>query len=130
MVYDVSNRATFDNVAMWMNEAREMKKSLVFMLVGNKADLESQREVSYEEGKAFADLHDMSFVEASARTGDAVDLAFTRTAEVICDRIKESDFNLGDSVGHTKDPDGSKRYCGPPGVCHLWGPRPVGLGCC
>lgn len=40
----------------------------VIFLIGNKSDLEGQRDVTYEEAKQFADEHGLMFVEASAKT--------------------------------------------------------------
>ena len=37
-------------------------------MVGNKSDMEAQRDVSYEEAKQFADENDLIFVETSAKT--------------------------------------------------------------
>ena len=37
-------------------------------MIGNKSDLEEQRDVSYEEAKQFADENGLMFVEASAKT--------------------------------------------------------------
>lgn len=38
----------------------------MIFLIGNKADLESAREVTYEEAKRFADENDLLFTETSA----------------------------------------------------------------
>lgn len=40
----------------------------VMMLVGNKKDLEHQRDVTYTEAEAFAKDHDLVFLETSAKT--------------------------------------------------------------
>lgn len=40
----------------------------VIFLIGNKSDLEDQRDVTYEEAKQFADENGLMFVEASAKT--------------------------------------------------------------
>ena len=40
----------------------------VIFLIGNKADLEDQRDVTYEEAKQFADENGLLFMEASAKT--------------------------------------------------------------
>lgn len=40
----------------------------VIFLIGNKSDLEGQRDVTYEEAKQFADENGLMFVEASAKT--------------------------------------------------------------
>ena len=48
----------------------------VIFLIGNKCDLEAQRDVTYEEARQFADENGLMFVEASAKTGDGVEEAF------------------------------------------------------
>jgi GTPase SAR1 family protein len=40
----------------------------VIFLIGNKCDLEAQRDVTYEEAKQFAEENGLMFVEASAKT--------------------------------------------------------------
>jgi Ras-related protein Rab-2A len=47
------------------------------MLIGNKADLgETKRRVTYEEGERFAKLHNLVFIETSAKTAYNVEEAF------------------------------------------------------
>ena len=41
----------------------------VIFLIGNKSDLEAQRDVTYEEAAAFAEENGLMFIEASAKTG-------------------------------------------------------------
>ena len=57
VVYDVTTRRTFTNLEAWlrmvdMSEASDGK--LVYILVGNKTDLQKERQVAKEEGKLFA----------------------------------------------------------------------------
>lgn len=40
----------------------------MIFLIGNKSDLEAQREISYEEAKQFADDNGLMFVETSAKS--------------------------------------------------------------
>ena len=65
VVYDVSNRETFQNLEVWLNEldAYATKKGLVKMLVGNKIDKDT-REVSRSDGLQFARRNSMLFIEA------------------------------------------------------------------
>ena len=40
----------------------------VIFLIGNKSDLDAQRDVTYEEAKQFADENGLLFLECSAKT--------------------------------------------------------------
>ena len=55
----------------------------VIFLIGNKCDLEAQRDVTYEEARQFAEENGLMFVESSAKTGDGVEEAFLETAKKI-----------------------------------------------
>ena len=63
---------------MWMNEIeKNCTTTVAMMLVGNKADLDSQRTVSAEEGQELADHYNIRFVETSAKNSKNVESAFT-----------------------------------------------------
>ncbi|CAE8591814.1 unnamed protein product [Polarella glacialis] len=86
LVYDITSRQSFESIRSWAEQALEGRssKDVVMALVGNKLDLEAQREVSYQEGEALAkELSFKLFFEASARTADLVDAVFHGLAEVL-----------------------------------------------
>ena len=57
LVYDVSQRSTYDNVSRWLGEVRNHADAKVgLVLVGNKSDLAAQRATTYEEGQSFASM--------------------------------------------------------------------------
>lgn len=62
---------------------------MAYLVLGCKTDLESQRQVSYEDGQAFADLYGFKFIETSSRTNQNVNKAFQLLAEEIYDKISE-----------------------------------------
>ncbi|KAG0190610.1 Ras- protein Rab-18 [Apophysomyces sp. BC1034] len=78
LVYDVSNRDTFDALSTWWNEVNTYCSSpdVVKMIVGNKLDKESSRVVDYEEGAALARKLQTLFIECSAKTKVGVREAF------------------------------------------------------
>ena len=60
LVYDVTRQATFKHLESWLSEAQQFtSKNAVVLLIGNKADMEQEREVSIEEAEAFARQHGM-----------------------------------------------------------------------
>ena len=52
VVYAINNRASFTAVERWLAEVRAHGSAdMVIILVGNKNDLDGEREVTVEEGK-------------------------------------------------------------------------------
>ncbi|KAL6069591.1 Ras-related protein Rab-2-B [Balamuthia mandrillaris] len=86
LVYDITNRESFNYLQGWLEDIYQNAdhEDIVVMLVGNKADLKGQRQVSKEEGQEFARLHGIhAFIETSAKTGDQVQELFFETAKMI-----------------------------------------------
>lgn len=77
LVYDITKRQSFDNVARWLEELRgHADKNIIIMLVGNKSDLETLRAVPTEDAKEFAEKEGLCFMETSALESTNVELAF------------------------------------------------------
>jgi GTPase SAR1 family protein len=52
LVYDITDRKTFEHIEYWLSEIRKNGKDFVpKIIVGNKSDLEDKRVVSTEEGQ-------------------------------------------------------------------------------
>ena len=96
IVYDITRRATFENVQEWFKDTKAMGDNthLVLMLVGNKCDLVNERQVSTEEGKKEAEMNGMAFMETSALDGTNITEAFELMAKLITEK-QMSIGNLG-----------------------------------
>ncbi|XP_076642320.1 RAS oncogene family member Rab14 [Halictus rubicundus] len=95
MVYDITRRSTYNHLSSWLTDTRNLTNpSTVIFLIGNKSDLEGQRDVTYEEAKRFADENGLMFVEASAKTGHNVEEAFLETAKKIFQSIQDGRLDL------------------------------------
>jgi small GTP-binding protein len=72
IVFDVTSRVTFDHLNVWKDILVGSASDLALIVVGNKADLESRREVSPEEATDYALSINAEYAETSAATGQGV----------------------------------------------------------
>lgn len=55
LVYDVTNRDSFNALANWLTDARTLASpNILILLIGNKKDLEAERDVTFLEASRFA----------------------------------------------------------------------------
>ena len=56
IVYDITNRETFQELTGWINNVKEINQSsdIILSIIANKSDLYEERNISEEEGKKFA----------------------------------------------------------------------------
>ncbi|KAJ7471926.1 ras-domain-containing protein [Mycena latifolia] len=103
LVYDVSNRESFDALPRWYSELETyVSDKVVKILVGNKVDKEFSRQVPTSEAQAFAARMDSLFVEASAKTAVGVREAFIDVVERIMDVPELWDSPAGTGTGAAK----------------------------
>ncbi|PSS10009.1 Ras-related protein [Actinidia chinensis var. chinensis] len=77
LVYDITKRQSFDHMARWLDELRaHADKNIVIMLVGNKSDLGTLRDVPTDDAKEFAQRENLFFMETSALEATNVETAF------------------------------------------------------
>ena len=85
VVYDITDRESFENLTSWLIEIeKNANKNVYKLLIGNKCDLEDKRKISIQEGKEFAESNGMKFIETSAKNDTKVQEAFELlTSEII-----------------------------------------------
>ena len=98
VVYDITNKNSFDNADNWLNNLRaSADKKCSIILIGNKSDLENKREVSIEQGEEKAKNSEIAFMETSALSGDNIYKAFEmmiNEAYKICHSEMLADVNI------------------------------------
>ncbi|KAL0595323.1 Ras-related protein Rab-37 [Plecturocebus cupreus] len=133
LLYDITNKSSFDNIRAWLTEIHEYaQRDVVIMLLGNKADMSSERVIRSEDGETLARVSDclwdrvkgggsprlalrthspgqeygVPFLETSAKTGMNVELAFLAIAKELKYRAGQSadqpSFQIRDYVESQK----------------------------
>ena len=103
IVYDITNKSTFESVDKWIKDLNSYgDKNLTMLLIGNKSDLEDKRIINKEEGEEKAKSFELGFIETSAYNGDNIDQAFDiMLKEVLKRYIVENDVNNDEFEGGT-----------------------------
>ena len=104
LVYDITKRKTFEKLNFWINDIKENSDdldNLFIYLIGNKNDLEENREVSCQEATAFAKEKNFPYIEVSAKTGNNIYKLFDETIKGALDKMidkEKKENNINDSI--------------------------------
>ena len=94
VVYDISRKSSFNNIDKWLFDLKNNgDENINIILIGNKIDLEHQREVTTEEGEKKAIINKASFIETSAKNGDNIEKAFNLMIENVYENFKKENEN-------------------------------------
>ncbi|MCF2139169.1 MAG: GTP-binding protein [Candidatus Lokiarchaeota archaeon] len=88
LVFDVTRPETFENIEKWYNEATRIEPDIMLMLVGNKIDMENERKITKEQGKALGQKLGLPYIETSALNRDVVEEAFRTLAFLFLEKMK------------------------------------------
>ena len=89
LVFDVSDRKSFERIEYWLNEIKENNKidSMYAVIVANKIDLVGERVISRDEAEKYAEKNNISYFEVSAKTGEGVAEMFNNITKGTIDKI-------------------------------------------
>jgi small GTP-binding protein len=85
VVYDITNRSSFDGAINWIEELKKMTTHSLIFLIGNKSDLEDIREVDSDMVSNYARNNKCDFFETSAKSSLNVDMVFQKIAIKLSD---------------------------------------------
>ena len=90
IVYDITKKESFKNVDKWIKDLKEFgDEDVTILIIGNKCDLEDEREVSIEEVKKKAELFDIGYCETSALKSKNIDYAFQTLIKLVAEKMEK-----------------------------------------
>ena len=94
VVYDITNKKTFKNIDKWIVELKANgNQDILVILIGNKLDLEKNREVNAEEVKKKAEELNAAYFETSALNGSNIAHAFDVIVGEMFNKFGEEEKN-------------------------------------
>jgi len=93
-VYAINSRDSFEDVNDWISTAKQHcdNEEFIGCLIGNKLDLERQRQVSYEEGLELAQQNNYLFLEVSAKAKLGIDNIFEDILNLVLQQKEEKEM--------------------------------------
>ncbi len=122
IVYDITRKQSFDSIEKWVADITSVAdKKISIILIGNKSDLEDQRQVTKEQGQEKANKLQVAFLETSAFSGDNLEKAFGMMINEVYKKCHEEMLTEGDSdiidggqdinLNKKKEDDINKKCC-------------------
>ena len=120
IVYDITRKETFDSVDRWISEVLNSgDKNMTMLLIGNKCDLDNQRQVTKEQGEEKAKAFKVAFLETSASSGENLDVAFEMIMKEVYSKCKNEldeedrmeEMQIGKEIDLTKEKKVDKKKC-------------------
>ncbi|CAD8150988.1 unnamed protein product [Paramecium octaurelia] len=110
IVYDVTERSTFDAVDSWIEDIDKYgRKSVQKLIVGNKADVPNKRKISLQEGKEKAKQFNAQFLETSAKTSENVDKLFISICEQVMNMKQQQPYNQNNNLAQQQQNQSQNR---------------------
>ena len=82
-VFDLTNRESYIHVQRWLEEINKFaKENVLKFIIGNKADLTKQRNVTYDEARTLSQKLKIPYLETSAKNSFNVNEFFEIAASI------------------------------------------------
>ncbi len=122
IVYDITRKNSFEAVEKWVSDVTAVAdKKITIVLIGNKSDLEDQRQVTKEQGEEKSSKLEIAFLETSALSGENLEKAFEMMINEVYKKchdemLAEGDVDIiegGEEINLNKknDASGEKKCC-------------------
>ncbi|KAI6188374.1 GTP-binding protein ryh1 [Aphelenchoides besseyi] len=99
MVYDITNKKSFDVLDFWVNYVKQRAKlTVLVIIVGTKLDLNASRKVERKTAEEYCAQFGYEYYEVSAKTGENMEKLFARVAEYA--QSEDSKSRIDDTTIH------------------------------
>lgn len=104
LVFDLTNRATFDKVNVWLKDLRDNGlNDICCILVGNKTDIKERNLNLSDEARRYAIKNKMPYIEVSAKLGTNVASMFENITKKIVNKWKETNQDNDEEISNEQN---------------------------
>ncbi|CAD8192647.1 unnamed protein product [Paramecium pentaurelia] len=104
LLYDITDYQSFKNIEIHLEEAIQHHDSLLsIILIGNKVDKDSKRQVSIEEAMDYANIKGIHFKEISVKTKQNLNLTLEQCIIDVIEKAKIQGIELKKSPNNNQE---------------------------
>ncbi len=113
LVYDITNQKSFMDIDKWFSEINGEENIKPIVLIGNKSDMNEEREVSTEDGQNLAKKYgeNVHFYETSCKTGENVNEAIDDLVNQVYDKYAKNNLNEGNNINLNEKQNRERGKC-------------------
>ena len=98
LIFDITSRDSFKELENWLAEVEKNASTQILkILIGNKCDLVEERDISKDEGEAFAMRNGMQYIETSAKINTNVNEAFEALAKIMVEYSNKKNSGINEN---------------------------------
>ena len=108
-IFDLTRKESFENIKDWLIESYNCDSKVKKLLVGNKVDLDKNKQMDKQIIENYAEKKEMKYYEVSAKMGTNINKIFRELAESILSGKSEKEMNeefsenANDNIDRKKD---------------------------
>lgn len=111
IVFDVTDINTFHNVNKWLIDIKKYNNTNHIYLIGNKSDMEKNREVEYDVAMRYATKNDMLYFETSAKKNVNLNDTFIKIVQKLIESNNSSNYSVNDKQIILNSSPKNTNYC-------------------
>lgn len=83
ILFDITNRTSFENIKIWLNEVNKYNNEAVILLVSTKSDMELKRVISNQEITELCTLYKLPHIETSSKLNINIEKVFLNLSQLM-----------------------------------------------
>ena len=111
--YDISSYKSFENAKFWIKELEKyvIDHPVIKILVGTKTDLDESRNITYDDGKKYADSLGIQFIETSSKNNTNINELFNNLSSELLEKNYDGNTTMRRKLLFLQNETKPKKYC-------------------
>ena len=98
IIYDITSNDSLNGAKLWLSELKSRAPNCHILLVGNKSDLENERDIDFEKINEIKNKYNIEDMLVSAKTGNNIDEVFYKIGKYLHENVEDLSKNKKENI--------------------------------